>query len=128
MSTILNSFLPVFAGLMPIVNPPGSALLFLAMTRRGTRAQRTELARRIALYAFLIMIVSLYVGAFVLKFFGISVPVLRVAGGMVLAFAGWRPAACALIAWLTIGSLVEAVASLAREAGKVSSWDHVMLQ
>lgn len=90
MSGILNSFLLVFAGLMPIVNPPGSALLFLAMTRRGTRAERTELARRIAIYAFLIMIVSLYVGAFVLKLFGISVPVLRVAGGLVLAFAGWR--------------------------------------
>jgi multiple antibiotic resistance protein len=90
MSAALNSFLVVFAGLIPIVNPPGSALLFLAMTRRGTSAERSELARRIAIYAFLIMIVSLYVGAFVLKLFGISVPVLRVAGGLVLAFAGWR--------------------------------------
>jgi multiple antibiotic resistance protein len=86
----LNSFLVVFAGLLPIVNPPGSALLFLALTRSGTRAQRAELARRVATYSFLIMFVSLNVGAFVLQLFGISVPVLQVAGGMVLALAGWR--------------------------------------
>jgi multiple antibiotic resistance protein len=86
----LNSFLLVFAGLLPIVNPPGSALLFLALTRRGTRAQRAQLARRIATYAFFIMFVSLNVGAFVLQLFGISVPVLQVAGGVVLALAGWR--------------------------------------
>jgi multiple antibiotic resistance protein len=90
MSAAVNSFLLVFAGLLPIVNPPGSALLFLALTRRGTRAQRAELARRVAAYSFLIMLVSLNVGAFVLQLFGISVPVLQVAGGVVLALAGWR--------------------------------------
>src|SRR5262245_43344937 len=87
---MLNSFLVVFMGLMPIVNPPGSALLFLTLTHKGTRDDRADLARRIAIYAFLIMLASLYVGAFVLRLFGISVPVLRVAGGLVLAMAGWR--------------------------------------
>jgi multiple antibiotic resistance protein len=87
---MLQSFLLVFLALLPIVNPPGSALLFLAITRRGTRQLRAALARQIAIYAFLIMIVALYVGAFVLELFGISVPVLRVAGGVVLALSGWR--------------------------------------
>jgi multiple antibiotic resistance protein len=87
---MLNSFLLVFLALLPIVNPPGSALLFLAITRRGSREQRTALARQIAIYAFFIMIAALYIGAFVLQLFGISVPVLRVAGGLVLALSGWR--------------------------------------
>ena len=88
--SLLQSFLLVFLALLPIVNPPGSALLFLAMTRHGSREQRAVLARQIAIYAFFIMIVALYIGAFVLQLFGISVPVLRVAGGLVLALSGWR--------------------------------------
>jgi multiple antibiotic resistance protein len=87
---MLHSFLLVFLALLPIVNPPGSALLFLAITRHGSRQVRSVLARQVAIYAFLIMIVALYVGAFVLQMFGISVPVLRVAGGLVLALSGWR--------------------------------------
>jgi multiple antibiotic resistance protein len=90
MSDAFQTFLLVFLALLPIVNPPGSALLFLAITRRGSRQLRAALARQIATYAFLIMIVALYVGAFVLELFGISVPVLRVAGGAVLALSGWR--------------------------------------
>src|SRR4051794_3399653 len=85
-----QSFLLVFLALLPIVNPPGSALLFLAITRRASREQRTVLARQIATYSFLIMIAAIYIGAFVLQLFGISVPVLRVAGGLVLALSGWR--------------------------------------
>jgi len=87
---VLNSFLLVFLGLLPIVNPPGSALLFLAITRHGSQEERARLARQIAIYAFFIMIAALHVGAFVLQLFGISVPVLRVAGGLVLALSGWR--------------------------------------
>jgi multiple antibiotic resistance protein len=80
----------VFAALFPVINPPGMALLFIAMTRRAGRAQRTVLAGRIAFYAFLIINVSYYVGTFLLDFFDISLPVLRVAGGIVLASSGWR--------------------------------------
>lgn len=87
---MLKTFLLVFLSLLPIVNPPGSALLFLSLTRRGSREQRAALARQIAIYSFFIMITALYVGAFVLQLFGISVPVLRVAGGLVLALSGWR--------------------------------------
>lgn len=90
MSALFSGYLLVFAALFPIVNPPGTALLFLAMTRRGTPEDRDALARRIAIYAFMIMIASLYVGAFVLALFGISIPVLRVAGGIVVALTGWQ--------------------------------------
>lgn len=83
-------FLLVFAAAFPIVNPAGSALIFLDMTRHVAHRTREELARRVAFYSFLVLNVSLFVGSYVLEFFGISVPALRVAGGIVVAAAGWK--------------------------------------
>ena len=51
---------------------------------------RAQVSRWVAIYAFCIVAASLYVGAYVLSFFGISIPVLRVAGGIVVAMSGWR--------------------------------------
>lgn len=90
MSAVLATFLLVFGSLFPIVNPPGSAFMFLAHTRAASHEQRAELAARIAAYAFLIVLGSLYVGAAVLGLFGVSIPALRVGGGLVIAVAGWR--------------------------------------
>jgi len=87
---VLGSFLLVFGSLFPIVNPPGSAFMFLAHTRTATHGQRAELAWRIAVYALLIVTGSLYVGSAVLTLFGVSLPALRVGGGIVIAVAGWR--------------------------------------
>lgn len=83
-------FLLVFAAAFPIVNPAGSALIFLDMTRHAEHRLREELARRIAFYSFLVLNASLFIGSYVLAFFGISVPALRVAGGIVVAAAGWK--------------------------------------
>jgi multiple antibiotic resistance protein len=89
-SAFLKMFVQMFAALFPVINPPGMALIFLALTRSASQAQRTELAKRIGVYAFFVVSVSYHIGAFILGFFGISVPVLRVAGGIVLALSGWR--------------------------------------
>ena len=86
----LKMFVQMFAALFPVINPPGMALIFLAVTRKASRTQRTALAKRIAIYAFFVVGVSYYIGGFILGFFGVSVPVLRVAGGIVLALSGWR--------------------------------------
>jgi multiple antibiotic resistance protein len=80
----------VFAAAFPIVNPAGSALILLDLTRHAAHRAREQLARRIAVYSFFVLIVSLFVGSYVLEFFGISVPALRVAGGIVVAAAGWK--------------------------------------
>jgi multiple antibiotic resistance protein len=86
----VETFLLVLAALFPVVNPPGAALVFLSMTKRASIATRRTLARRVAVYSFFVMAASLLVGAFVLKIYGISVPVLRVAGGLIVAISGWR--------------------------------------
>src|SRR5438552_3551134 len=84
------NLLLVFAAALPIVNPAGSALIFLDMTAELPHSAREKLARHIAFYSFLVLNGSLYVGSYVLEFFGISIPALRVAGGAVVAAAGWR--------------------------------------
>ena len=90
MSSFLASFLLVFGSLFPIVNPAGSAFMFLAQTRTLNRGQRAYLAARVAVYAFAIVVGSLYIGSGVLQVFGVSLPALRIGGGLVIAVAGWR--------------------------------------
>lgn len=88
-STLLSTFLYVFTTQVTVVNPLGGAFFFLSLTKQATRGIRCQLANRVALYFFVMAIVILWAGAFVLSFFGISLGVLRVAGGLVLFSAGW---------------------------------------
>jgi multiple antibiotic resistance protein len=88
-SNIFNAFLLVYAALFPIVNPVGSAPLFLRMTR-GRDAERSALAYGVARYSFFLLLGSLFIGSHVLEFFGITLPVVRIAGGLVVAAFGWR--------------------------------------
>jgi multiple antibiotic resistance protein len=85
-----HHFLIVFAALFPIINPPGTALLFLALTRHLGRTERATLAKWVAFYSSAVMLLSLAIGSTFLQVFGISVPILRIAGGMVVTLAGWQ--------------------------------------
>jgi multiple antibiotic resistance protein len=89
-NNILNSFLLVYAALFPIVNPVGSAPIFLGLTRNCTHRQRAGLAWKVALNGFILLLASLLVGSHVLEFFGITLPVLRIAGGLVVTSFGWH--------------------------------------
>jgi multiple antibiotic resistance protein len=86
----LTTFLLAFTALFSIVNPLSSAFIFYSVTQGFEPRLRAKLSRWVAIYAFAIVAASLYVGAYVLSFFGVSVPVLRVAGGIVIAMSGWR--------------------------------------
>jgi multiple antibiotic resistance protein len=90
MNEIINSFLLVYAGLFPIVNPVGGAPIFLSMTRYRRREEREALAARIALNGFFLLLGSLLLGSHILEFFGITLPVLRIAGGLVVTAFAWR--------------------------------------
>lgn len=86
----LNTFLLVLAATFPVVNPPGAALVFLGLTRGATAETRNVLARRVAVNSFAILVCSLLLGAIILQFYGISIPILRVAGGLIVAVSGWK--------------------------------------
>jgi multiple antibiotic resistance protein len=90
MDSVLNIFLLELAALFPVVNPPGSALVFLGMTGNVTHEVRRLIAWRVARNAFFVLVGSLSLGALILRFYGISIPVLRVAGGIIVAVAGWK--------------------------------------
>jgi len=85
-----KSFLFVLATMLPILNPAATAPIFLSMTDGASLATRTVLARRIARNMFWLMTGSMLVGSYVLDFFGISLPIVRVGGGLILASVAWR--------------------------------------
>ena len=90
MHAAANTFLLVYAGLFPIVNPVGGAPIFLALTSGQSAEVRRSLAWRVAVNGFILMLGSLFVGSHVLVFFGITLPVVRIAGGLAVASFGWR--------------------------------------
>jgi multiple antibiotic resistance protein len=79
-----------FTALFSIVNPLSGAFVFFGATQGMDTRERTQVSRWVAIYAFAIVTASLYVGAYVLEFFGISLPVLKVGGGIIVAMSGWR--------------------------------------
>lgn len=88
-NSAVQSFLLVYAALFSIVNPVGGAPVFLSLTRHLPAAVRHGLAGRVALNGFLLLLGSLFIGSHVLEFFGLTLPVVRVAGGLVVTWAGW---------------------------------------
>jgi multiple antibiotic resistance protein len=89
-SSIVNIFFLTFAALFPIVNPLGSAPIFLSMTADCTAQERDHLARGVAFNGFWLLLGSLLLGSKILEFFGITIPVVRVAGGLSVAAMGWK--------------------------------------
>lgn len=80
----------VVAGIIPIVNPFSSAPVFIALTQHVSSEERRSVALWACTYMSLLLIVFLLVGALILQFFGISLLSLRLAGGMVIAYMGFR--------------------------------------
>ncbi len=90
----LNDFMSVipmsYAAFFPPLNPLGSAFIFLGMTHALSGSSRRRLARKIALNSFILLTVVLWIGEWVLRFFGVGIPVVQVAGGLVLGSIGWQ--------------------------------------
>jgi multiple antibiotic resistance protein len=89
MGPLFKSTLLVLTALFPIVNPLGGAPIFLSLTRYYSADQRKLLSRRIAINSLILIVASYFVGTYILDFFGISIPVVQVGGGMVVVSTGW---------------------------------------
>lgn len=79
----------VVATMFPIVNPLGTAPIFLGLTEQYDASVRMHLARKIAINSFFLLVASLLVGTHVLSFFGVSIHAVQIGGGMVVLSAGW---------------------------------------
>jgi multiple antibiotic resistance protein len=86
---LTSSTLLVVGALFPIVNPLGNTPIFFSLTRGLSQAARIRLARSIAINGLLLMVVSIFIGTHILAFFGISLPVVQVGGGLVVISTGW---------------------------------------
>jgi multiple antibiotic resistance protein len=93
-----KSLFLILSALFPIVDPLGGSPVFLAMTREYTPATRRALSLRIAMdsfflligsYSFFLLIGSYFIGTHILSFFGISLPVVQVGGGLIVISTGW---------------------------------------
>jgi len=84
-----KNLLLLLSALFPVVNPLGASPIFLALTQQYLPAERRALSRRIAINSFVLLVVSYFIGAHILSFFGISLPVVQVGGGLVVISSGW---------------------------------------
>ena len=78
-----------FVTLFPVVNPIGDAPIFLSLTRRYPPSAQEILARKTAVYGFTLLAVSFLFGSEILSFFGITLVVIQITGGLIVASTGW---------------------------------------
>ena len=78
-----------FSALVPLVNPLGSAFVFLGLVGLAPIEVYRSLARKIAINTIVFMVVIALIGSSLLSFFGISLPIMQVSGGIVIALIGW---------------------------------------
>lgn len=88
-SDALEASTLVIAALFPIVNPIGSAAVFLALVDRFDFSLQLQLAKKIAVYSFFLLFVSMLCGGKILSFFGVSLYSVQIGGGLVVAINSW---------------------------------------
>jgi multiple antibiotic resistance protein len=89
LSDLVKYTLLIFGALFPIVNPVGNTPIFLSLTRGLSAQGRITLARMIAFNGLMLILASIFIGTHILAFFGISLPVVQVGGGLVVIATGW---------------------------------------
>src|SRR6202163_1593580 len=87
--TLPASAAATFLALFPIVDPFGGVPIFFSLTSSWPAVERRRTALKTSFYVFAILVVFLFFGRFVLFFFGISLPVLKIAGGLIVANTAW---------------------------------------
>ncbi len=89
LSELVKYALLVVGAMFPIVNPIGNTPIFLSLTRGLPAEARTDLSKRIAINGLILILASIFIGTHILSFFGISLPVVQVGGGLVVISTGW---------------------------------------
>ena len=78
-----------FLALFPIVNPFGGIPMFFSLTSSFSKEERNRTALKVSFWVFVILVAFMFLGRFVLSFFGISLSVLKIAGGLIVANTAW---------------------------------------
>jgi multiple antibiotic resistance protein len=87
---VWTNFLLAFTALLPLINPLGSSLVFLGLAGEAPPEVLRRVARRIALNNLIFLAVIELLGSAILSFFGLSLPIVQLSGGLVIASVGWN--------------------------------------
>jgi multiple antibiotic resistance protein len=79
----------LFASLFSVLNPIGTVPIFVSLTQEFSKKDRSRVALLTAFNVFLILVISYFIGQYVLAFFGITIDALRIAGGIIIAHSGF---------------------------------------
>lgn len=85
----MDIFISIFAALISVINPLGTVPVFVGLTKEETISNRNKTAAWTSLNVFLILVISFFIGKYVLAFFGISLNSLKIAGGLIIATSGF---------------------------------------
>lgn len=88
--TYIHFIFAGFIALFPVINPIGSAFIVSPYFSGLHRQERANAIKRITLYAFSICVVTLLTGHWILELFGISIPIIQLAGGTMICKTGWE--------------------------------------
>ena len=94
MSTEVHSFIHLLfisiIALFPVINPIGSAFIVAPYFENLSTSEKRKAVRKITVYAFIVCIVALFAGHWILQLFGISIPIVQLAGGIMICKIGWE--------------------------------------
>lgn len=85
----MDIFIYLFAALFSVLNPIGTVPIFVGLTQDYTASERSKTSLITSINVFIILIISFFVGQYVLSFFGITITALRIAGGIIIASSGF---------------------------------------
>ena len=85
----MDLFIYLFAALFSVLNPIGTVPIFVGLTQHDSQKERSRISIWTSVNVFIILIVSYFIGQYVLSFFGISIDALRIAGGIVIVNSGF---------------------------------------
>ncbi|PBQ34342.1 stress protection protein MarC [Sphingobacteriaceae bacterium] len=83
-------FITILIGLFSLINPLSALPIYLGLTQDDSEENKLRTLKKACLYVFVICLVSYYLGVYLLHFFGITIPALRVAGGLIIFRSGWQ--------------------------------------
>ena len=85
----MDLFLMIFGALFSVMNPFGTVPIFVSLTQNHTKKERTKTALSTAINVLLILLISFFIGKYILLFFGISINSLKIAGGLIITSSGF---------------------------------------
>ena len=90
METFFSALALAFVSLFPIVDPPGAIPVFCSLTSNLPGKHRHKTALKTSMNVFFVLLVFYLIGEFILEFFGISMGVLKIAGGIIVMHTAWE--------------------------------------